>query len=174
MRHLNRYGLVLFFCIMGCSGNKPSAPSSPPADSMPPIVIPEATPITFDLNTSTYTLPPKLAAEFRRMVAQPGIHSEITSMPAAPIGSFAAGEWRFDWHGNAVIEGNKETERLWSGPLLQLLIRSSPYDKKPAELQAILDDLEAHPERLKETKVEGPGAYLGGGDALHPITTLPK
>ena len=157
--------LLLLFVVPGCSSStKPGAP-------MPSIALPTNTPVTFRVfngSSTTYTLPPKLAANFIQMLGKPAIHTQISQMPALPNGFFSAGSYHFDWHGNAVIEGSADSERLWSGPLLQLFIQSKLYPKKPEEIQALLDDWEAHPEQFNAIKMDGPGAYPGGGDALHP------
>ena len=73
------------------------------------------------------------------------------------------------WHGNAVIRGSGSDERLWHGPFLQRLLQTI-MDEKPKgreAFQKILDTLEKDP-TVPNAKLNGPGAYPGGGDALHP------
>lgn len=91
-------------------------------------------------------------------------------MPAAPIGVFTIGTTKYLWHGNAVIRDKGDNERLWHGPYLQKLITAYNKEKKEnrQRMQKILDALEKDHD-ITKTKMEGPGAYPGGGDALHPI-----
>jgi len=103
------------------------------------------------------------------MLSRRPIHTEISEMPALPIGRFAVASNEYFWHGNGVIRGRGAEERLWFGPYLQRLIievtRKGPSSRK--EMQQILDDLEAD-DTVANTPLDGPAAYPGGGDALHP------
>lgn len=117
----------------------------------------------------SFQLGPKSARMFLDMLSKRPVHSSISEMPALPMGRFTVGSAVYSWHGNGVIRGKGADERLWYGPYLQRLIKDvQPIvggDRK--DLQKLLDDLEAD-DTVSMTPLEGPGAYPGGGDALHP------
>ena len=120
-----------------------------------------------------FQLGARSSAHFLTMLQQTPIHTQISQMPAAPLGSFIVGNSEYYWHGNAVIRGKGRSEKLWHGTYLQGLINEmrqagiGTHDR-PA-IQTILDKLESDP-HLESVVVEGPGAYPGGRDALHPVT----
>lgn len=92
-------------------------------------------------------------------------------MPAAPMGTFTVGSTDYLWHGNGVIRGTGSQERLWHGPYLQRLITEvlrKQHDSRES-IQQILDLLESD-RTIAATPLEGPGAYPGGGDALHSVS----
>jgi len=139
---------------------------------MAPDVYPAGTKVVLNVRPGTPSdsieLGPKTAQLFLKMLAQPSIHTEISSMPAAPLGSFVVNGNHYAWHGNAVTRGIEAEERLWHGPFMQRLIRdygNAGY----RDAAAILAAIEADP-NVESTSVEGPGAYPGGTDALHPNT----
>lgn len=158
--------IALAISLPGCGDDSPR--------ELVPDTYPVGTRVTLKYRSGEFVLGPKSAQLFLEMLANTPIRSQISMMPAAPWGEFAVDGNRYYWHGNAVIRGKGERERLWHGPLLQRLIystsgRSSSLDS--GEMQSILDKLENDP-TVRNTPLEGPGAYPGGGDALHPITDI--
>ena len=118
-------------------------------------------------------LPPHMAKAFVEMLQRQPVHSEIGSMPAAPLGYFEVGEKHYLWHGNGVIYGKGSEELLWHGPVTQILIErwsKERYDENRLP-QVVSSITEAD---LKAAQLEGPGAYPGGTDALHtaPLKTF--
>ena len=145
---------------------------------MKPDVYPAGTPVMFSVSYAAdkqYLLGPQSKKLFLDMLARPPVHSQISSMPAAPMGSFIVAGNTYQWHGNGVIHGTGEDERLWQGKFLQRLIKDVMYESMPTgkKLAALLDAVERDPS-IAATPMEGPGAYPGGGDALHPVTEFKK
>lgn len=104
------------------------------------------------------------------MLTNQPAHSEISQMPALPMGAFRVADAEYLWHGNGVIRGTGREERLWHGPYLQRLIAAvmrEPHRNRES-VQRILDALECD-STVASTPVDGAGAYPGGGDALHPV-----
>ena len=95
-------------------------------------------------------------------------------MPAAPYGVFSVAGVDYLWHGNGVIRGEGRSERLWHGPFLQRLVREfHKHGGIDADVvRKILESLENDPS-IASAPMEGPGAYPGGADDLHPVP-LPK
>ena len=91
-------------------------------------------------------------------------------MPAEPMGVFRVSGAEYLWHGNGVIRGTGPEERLWHGPFTQRLISDVTHAEKEDKqtLLGILAAIEADP-NVANTPLDGPGAYPGGADALHPI-----
>lgn len=118
-----------------------------------------------------FQLGPRSSQLFLKMLTNVPIHTEISQMPAAPMGKFTVGGTNYLWHGNGVIRGTGREERLWHGPYLQRLIievMQKPSASREA-IQGILDGLE-NDRGVADTAVDGPGAYPGGTDALHPVS----
>jgi hypothetical protein len=140
---------------------------------MQPDVHPPGTKVALimrDVSPDSIQLGPRSAQLFLDMLARTSVHTRISSMPAAPMGTFTVGDANYLWHGNAVIRGTGAEERLWHGPFTQRLISDlmgSPHDTRESVI-AVLDAIEGDP-AVADTPVQGPGAYPGGGDALHPI-----
>lgn len=119
-----------------------------------------------------FSLGPKSGNHFITLLSEVPVHTSISEMPADPIGYFYVGETEYIWHGNAVIRGEGKYERLWHGRYLQSLInaiyRGGFEDPTEETLREILSELEQNPPMV-DVQLEGPGAYPGGGDALHPV-----
>lgn len=117
-------------------------------------------------------LTPRLRRRFLSMLRQQPIRSNIHNMAALPLGYFEVGEYSFQWHGNAVIYVENDDEWLWSGPLLQSLIRKilvsqeDVFTKK--RLLGVIKELDENTE-LDKTKMDEPGAYPGGSGAPHHL-----
>ena len=116
-----------------------------------------------------FSLGPRSAQLFLDMLTNQPVHTEIGQMPALPMGTFMVGGTEYLWHGNGVIRGRGREERLWRGPYLQRLITAVMREDHGSResVQHVLDGLEQDP-TVATTPLEGPGAYPGGGDALHP------
>ncbi len=166
-------GLVLALNIVSCRpAPEPGQPFSEPD------VYAEGTRVTLTVRfpTSKHELGPRSSQLFLEMLKEQPIHTEISQMPAAPLGIFTVEGVDYLWHGNAVIRGHDREERLWHGPFLQRLIIAKTEEQPFGQdaMQKLLDELENDP-TVAETPLEGPGAYPGGGDALHPtILVVPK
>jgi hypothetical protein len=116
----------------------------------------------------SFQLGPKSARLFLDMLSKRPFHSNISEMPALPMGRFTVGGADYYWHGNGVIRGKGADERLWSGPYLQRLLKEVRLIGGDREsLLQLLNALEAD-DTVAATPLDGPGAYPGGGDALHP------
>lgn len=122
-----------------------------------------------NVSPDPFLLGPRSSQLILDMLTNQPVHTQISQMPALPMGVFRVGDAKYLWHGNGVIRGTGSDERLWHGPYLQRLIvsvmKESPGSRE--SVQRILDALESDP-NVGSTPVEGPGAYPGGGDALHP------
>jgi hypothetical protein len=117
-----------------------------------------------------FQLGPRSAQLFLDMLTNQPVHSEISQMDAAPMGTFIVGGTEYLWHGNGVIRGKGRDERLWSGSYLQrLIVDVMRQDHSTREaVQRILDTLEQD-STIASTPLQGPGQYPGGAnDALHP------
>lgn len=167
--------LLSVLCSTGCDTRKdalnytsvPETTKPMPGDSYP-----SGTAVSLnvdDIPGGPVVLGPRSSQLFLSMIAKDSVHSEISSMPAAPLGVFTASTAIYEWHGNAVIRGTGTQERLWHGPFTQRLIvdwtKSDLKDRQ--SLLRILTAIEEDP-NVANTPLEGPGAYPGGGDALHP------
>lgn len=130
---------------------------------------PAGTSVTLSYRGSEFVLGPKSAQMFLEMLAKTPIRSQISTMRARPWGEFVVDRKKYYWHGNAVIRGSEDDERLWHGPLMQRLINDTRYLSDLKQVQVTLDKIENDP-TVSKTPLEGPGAYPGSGDALHPIT----
>jgi len=130
---------------------------------------PPGTRVALKMGGSTYELGLRSSELFLDMLTNQPIHTEISKMPAAPMGTFTVCGVDYRWHGNGVTRGRGRKERLWYGPYLQRLIATVMQEdhSSPGSVQRILDALEMDP-TVANTPLEGPGAYPGGGDALHP------
>lgn len=171
--HYFRMSFARIILACGCAGGISACSHQPaPGDAMAPDVYPAGTKVVLNVRSGTPSdsieLGPKATQLFLKMLAQPSIHTEISSMPALPLGYFTVNGNRYSWHGNAVTRGIEAEERLWSGPFMQRLIRdygNAGYQNAAA----ILATIEKDP-AVESTSVEGPGAYPRGTDALHPNT----
>ena len=117
-----------------------------------------------------FQLGPRSSQLFLDILTNQPVHSEISQMPALPMGAFTAGGTEYLWHGNGVIRGQGRSERLWYGPYLQRLIIEVMREKHGSResVQRILDALEQD-STVASTPLQGPGQYPGGAnDALHP------
>ena len=115
-----------------------------------------------------FTLGPRSSQLFLDMLSQEPVQSDISSMTAAPMGTFTVDGNGYDWHGNGVIRVTGQGERLWHGPFTQRLINDvMRKDHATREsMQSILDEIEQDA-AVANTPVTGPGHYPGGvNDAL--------
>jgi hypothetical protein len=133
---------------------------------------PSGTPVTLKIDGidgQSFSLGPKSAQYFLEMVATLPIHTEISKMPALPMGIFEVSGKSYKWHGNGVIHGRGASEQFWSSAYMQALINAaSSHDLlEPTEIQGMLDGLEADLS-VPSTPLEAPGAYSGGSGALEP------
>ncbi len=118
-----------------------------------------------------FQLGPKSAQLFLDMLTNQPVRSEVSQMPALPMGTFTVGTATYLWHGNGVIRDQGRDERLWHGPYLQKLINEVMGHKMDSRtaVQRILDALEQD-STVANTPLQGPGQYPGGAnDALHPV-----
>lgn len=115
-------------------------------------------------------LGPRSSQLLLQMLAGPSVHTDISTMDARPMGTFIVGEVAYLWHGNGVTRGTGNEERLWRGPFTQRLISDIMATQSFTRESAVtlLSVIESDP-TVATTPVEGPGAYPGGGDALHPL-----
>ncbi len=158
-------GIAASFLLFGCD-------DSP--KELVPDTYPVGTRVVLKYHGNEFALGPNSARLFLEMLEKTPNRTQISMMPAAPRGMFVVDGRTYYWHGNAVIHGRKERERLWHGPLLQRMIYATighQFDTDPRKIQSILDQLESDP-TVANTALEGPGAYPGGGDALHPIADI--
>ncbi len=119
-------------------------------------------------------LGPRSSQLFLDMLAAQPVHSRISEMPAKAMGVFTVSGTDYYWHGNGVIHSFGRNERLWHGAYLQRLIRVDLGSEMNREsLQRFLDSLEQDP-TVESTPLDGPGAYPGGRDALHPVRMFPR
>lgn len=137
---------------------------------MEPDIYPAGTVVLFEWDLAEgepIPLGPNSTKMFLDMLAQPSVHSHISSMTAAPIAYFHIGYTVYAMHGNAVTRGRGPEERLWHGPFLQRLITDAmnQSDDSRAALVKVLNTIEQDPDVAK-TSLEGPGAYPGGGPAI--------
>jgi hypothetical protein len=118
-----------------------------------------------------FQLGPRSSQMLVDMLTNVPVQTEISEMPALPIGTFTIGSTDYLWHGNGVIRGTGRHERLWHGAYLQRLITEVMRQKPDSResLQYILDALEQDG-TVASTPLQGPGQYPGGAnDALHPV-----
>ena len=154
-------GLALALSVIVCS----CAPS--------PDIYPAGTTVTLtirEISPTPFQLGPRSSKLFLDMLTNQPVHSQISQMPAYPLGRFTVGSNLYLWHGNGVIRGKDRHERLWHGAFVQRLVRErmSWGTNAPEEMLKILDKLEADPS-VADTRIDGPGQYPGGAnDALHP------
>jgi len=108
-------------------------------------------------------LPPHLAKGFVEMLQSQPIHSEISTADAAPYGYFEVGDKHYLWHGNAVIYGEGAEEKLWHGPVTQVLINRWS-NAGFGNLQQVVSNITE--DDLKAVPLDGPGAHPGGTDGF--------
>jgi hypothetical protein len=121
-----------------------------------------------------FQLGPHSSQLFLDMLTNQPVHSEISQMPALPMGTFTVGGTQYLWHGNGVIRGKGSEELLWHGPYLQRLITVVMREEHAnrESVQRILDALEQD-STVASTPLQGPGQYPGGAnDALHPAQLI--
>jgi hypothetical protein len=133
---------------------------------------PVGTKVTLAMRVSPepFQLGPRSSQLFLDMLTNQPVHSEISQMPASPMGKFTVGSTEYLWHGNGVIHGKGRSERLWHGPYLQRLITEVMREEHGSResVQRILDALEQDG-TVASTPLQGPGQYPGGAnDTLHP------
>ena len=163
--------ILLTGTLLGCQHPRPL--SRAPGTPMQPDVYPPGTKVSLVMrfvSPDSIQLGPRSAQLFLDMLARPSVHTRISSMPAAPMGTFTVGDENYLWHGNAVIRGTGDDERLWHGPFTQRLISEfmgSVHNTRESVL-AVLNAIESDP-AVADTPVQGPGAYPRGGDALHTV-----
>lgn len=155
------HSLVWFLltALVGCS--------SPPA----PDIYPQGRNVTLKIwyaSPDPFTLGPNSSKLFLDMLATEPVRSDISSMPAAPMGVFTVDGKHYDWHGNGVIRVTNGEERLWHGSFTQGQINDVMRQEHNSRetMQAILDEIE-NDQSVESTQVTGPGQYPGGSnDAL--------
>ena len=172
--------IALVWSLAGCSqhqpipGNAPNLASHVAVGSRQPDFVPSGIDVFFvewGASSPPIKLGPRSTKLFLEMLTRPSVHMEISSMPALPMGAFKAGGVEYLWHGNGVIHGTGNEERMWHGPFTQRLIADvakAGYETK--EISSILNAIEQDPS-VSDSTVGGPGAYPGGSDALHPVPT---
>lgn len=122
------------------------------------------------VSPAPFQLGPRSSQLFLDILTNQPERSEISQMPAFPMGKFTAGDTEYLWHGNGVIRGKGRSERLWHGSYLERLIAVVMREEHGSReaMQRILDTLE-HDSTVASTLLQGPGQYPGGAnDALHP------
>jgi hypothetical protein len=140
---------------------------------MAPDQYPAGTPVSLTMrmvSPEPFQLGPKSSQLFLNMLTNQPVHSEISQMPAAPMGTFMVAGTHYLWHGNGVIRGTGRHERLWYGPYVQRLIIEIMHREHSTResVQHILDALEQDG-TVATTSLQGPGQYPGGANnALHP------
>src|SRR5690348_6704487 len=153
--------LLILATLTACS--RAPKPDRYPVGTKVTLTMPMVSPDPFQLG-------PRSSQLFLDMLTNQPVHSEISQMPALPMGTFTVGGTKYLWHGNGVIRGKGREERLWHGPYLQRLIILVMHEEHGSResVQRILDTLEQD-STVASTPLQGPGQYPGGAnDALHP------
>ena len=113
-------------------------------------------------------MPELLNQHLRNALQSDPIRSNITTMPAAPIGVLKAGDIELSIHGNAVIFGKGENEVLWHSPVIQL-IGDAVSNHSMDNAEKLLEELNAITDAdIQAVKMRGPGAYEGGTGFMAP------
>jgi hypothetical protein len=170
--------IALVWSLAGCSQHQPipntvsNRDSHAVVNSRLPDTVLSGTDVYFvswETSSPPIKLRPRSTKLFLEMLARPSVHTEISSMPALPMGSFKVGGVEYLWHGNGVIRGTGSEKRMWQGPFTQRLIEEVAKEGyAPQTIPSILNTIEEDPS-VADTTVSGPGAYPGGSDALHPL-----
>lgn len=79
-------------------------------------------------------LPEQLRKQFIAMLHEDAIYIDFSRTTAAPVGKFLVAGKVFDWHGNAIVEGERRQGRVWTSPMMQALINRYPDPTKDPEL----------------------------------------
>jgi hypothetical protein len=151
------FGFALAVLLLGCGNDDPK--------ELVPDVYRPGTPVSLNYRGQAFVLGPRSGQMFLQMLATTPLRSGVSRLPAAPMGEFIVDKKRYHWHGNAVVRGGGDRERLWYGPFTQRLIRS-PIGE-PADMRRVLDELERDP-TLADTPLDEPGAYPGAGKGGKP------
>lgn len=106
-------------------------------------------------------LPEQLRKQFIAMLRKDAIYIDFSRTTAAPVGKFLVAGKVFDWHGNAIVEGERRQGRVWTSPMIQALINRYP-------------DPTGYPELWKQLLSELAGDTNILSTPLEPLTSYPN
>ena len=136
--------------------------SAPPSYPMPGLSeIPDDAKVLLklDFDELEIELPEELRKQFIYMLHKQAVYVDFMRFSAAPHASFQVGGKVFVWYGNSVVEGKTRKGRVWSSPLMQVLINNSPGSSSSSEVwRKYLSELNADT-NIQATVVQGLGAY---------------